>query len=39
MNVAELIERLQALPGDIEVVLNFDRIGTLPLEDVKQWAP
>ncbi len=38
MNVAKLIERLQALPGDIEVVLNFDRIGVLPLNNVKQMG-
>ena len=36
MTVAELIERLQAIPGDLPVILMYDRIGCLPLEEVRQ---
>lgn len=38
MTVAELIERLQAMPGDLPVTLMFDCVGVSPLAEVKQMA-
>lgn len=36
MTVAELIEHLQAMPGDLPVTLMFDRVGCLPLAEARQ---
>jgi len=38
MKVEELIGRLQAMPRDLEVRLMFDRIGVLPVADVKRMG-
>lgn len=38
MTVAELIAHLTEMPGNLEVILNFDVIGVLPLAKVKRMG-